>query len=262
MEWFRVYNDILDDYKFRRLGASKSFRFLQLLAYVNKNFRDKSSVPVAELQHFCNISGTRMRQLLQIIDECADMNIVEQRGDSIFITNWNKRQYKTDVVADRVAKYRKKHQGCNVTETLHVTPPETEQNRADTEEVSTNVDTRQPASKKPPFDPSVVVTLFGDILPQLPQPKKIDGARRKALLARMREHPDPEWWRDYFTLASTNPWYSGGSDRNWFADFDFFLRPKQITKITEAGKRNYDIPGKPRPGETELQRIQRLTGLD
>jgi hypothetical protein len=226
MKWFRLYNDILYDYKMRELGASKAFRFFQLMAYINANYRRVGSIPAAELQHFCNISGARLQQIQRMITQCIELEIISSDGQFYTLTNWNKRQYKTDDVNSRVQEHREKQPEKSKSVTLHVTPPDTD---TDTEQKLVPKGTCQ----KQAFNPSPVLELFSDILPGLAQPKQVGGSRRTALKARMREQPKLDWWYDYFRAVEKQPFLTGENDKGWRADFDWLLKPANVSKVLE-----------------------------
>jgi hypothetical protein len=56
------------------------------------------------------------------------------QSEGLYVShNWDSRQFKSDTSNDRVKRFRErdKKQDCNVTQTLHETPPETEQIRSE-----------------------------------------------------------------------------------------------------------------------------------
>lgn len=81
-----------------------------------------------------------------------------------------------------------------------------------------------------------IVNLFGEILPSLPQPKKITEARRKAIRARhindLKSSLDS--WRKYFTYIRDNcQWMTSG---NYNVDFDYVIRQSTFVKVAEGAK--------------------------
>lgn len=64
----------------------------------------------------------------------------------------------------------------------------------------------------------------------------IPSGIRKKLFARLREHPDPEWWRAYIDRIGRSSFLCGRV-RDWSATFDWVLGPKNMEKILLG---NYD----------------------
>ncbi len=94
--------------------------------------------------------------------------------------------------------------------------------------------------------------LYAEILPSLPQPKKWDGDREKALRARWRGQVKEKgwstvdeglaWFRRFFVAVSENDWVMGRSGRgrgheNWECDIDYLLSVKGFRRIIESAGR-------------------------
>lgn len=62
----------------------------------------------------------------------------------------------------------------------------------------------------------------------------LNDARRKHLAARWREHPDIEWWKDYFRKVAASPFLCGDNPKGWRANFDFVTRASSVPKILEG----------------------------
>ncbi len=81
-----------------------------------------------------------------------------------------------------------------------------------------------------------IINLFGEILPSLPQPKKITEARRKAIRARHVNDlkGDVNNWRKYFTYIRDNcQWMTSGQ---YNVDFDYVVRQSTFVKVLEGAK--------------------------
>lgn len=81
-----------------------------------------------------------------------------------------------------------------------------------------------------------IVQLFGEILPSLPQPKKITPARQKSLRARHVNDlkSDIDNWRKYFTYIRDNcSWMLSGE---YNIDFDYVIRSANFQKIAEGAR--------------------------
>jgi hypothetical protein len=101
-----------------------------------------------------------------------------------------------------------------------------------------------------------IVTLFNELCPSLPKVVHLNGTNRKAkLLARLRDHPETDWWRQYFRKVAVSPLLSG-QDGKWRATFDWLLEPRNMVKVLEG---NYDnTQGTGGPGARTLPSGQDL----
>ena len=80
-----------------------------------------------------------------------------------------------------------------------------------------------------------IVDLYHKHFPAGPKVKEITPKRKKALKARwVNGASELEYWEDYFRHAATSPFLTGKNNRNWRADFDFFIRPDTSTFMQEG----------------------------
>lgn len=83
-----------------------------------------------------------------------------------------------------------------------------------------------------------IVDLYHETLPELPKVLKITEDRKRHLNARWKEHPDLDFWRDYFSKVKEKDFLMG-KVKNWKADFDFLINEKKFIKILEGGYIDY-----------------------
>ena len=111
MQWFRVYNEILDDPKVAKMDGETFRCFIYLLAISSEQ----------ETNGIINMSvfdiSWRIRVPINTLEAAIayflENNILVKKDDSFVITNWKKRQFASDNVGQRVKRYREKQ--CNVT---------------------------------------------------------------------------------------------------------------------------------------------------
>jgi hypothetical protein len=122
MKWFRLYSEMLDDPKCHQMSDSTFRLFLNLLCLSSELNLD-GLIPLSE-GDIAWRTRTHWRTLRMGFEALEKLGIISNNGHGIQIVNWNKRQFKSDDVAARVAK----HRTANVTlhETLDVTPPDTD----------------------------------------------------------------------------------------------------------------------------------------
>lgn len=71
---------------------------------------------------------------------------------------------------------------------------------------------------------------------------KTGTARYKSAAARIKEHPDLEFWSDAIGRMAKSDFLAGKNDRGWRADFDFLIKSQSIIKVLEG---KYDNKEKP-----------------
>lgn len=118
MQWFRVYTDILDDPKIAQMNT-KTFKFFIFLCAFVVELNTKGSINIKKDKPIWRFR-VRKKVFFDAIRDLIDLNIVTMENGEIYILNWNKRQFRSDDVNERVKRYREKR------ETLHVTPPDTD----------------------------------------------------------------------------------------------------------------------------------------
>jgi len=118
MPWFRVYSEILDDRKLKRIckktGHSKALVigvWTCLLALAN-NATPRGELSISEdipytIDDLEDELGLPSEIILQLIDEFIEMGMINGRN-TMSITNWEKRQFKSDNSTERVRRFREK----------------------------------------------------------------------------------------------------------------------------------------------------------
>jgi hypothetical protein len=147
MKWFRLWTDILDDVKMLELTDYEYRMFTYLLAYASEV--DSSS---GELQTTFTSLSLRFRQRFNLFSHAIEtfqrlgLITVDEHGFPI-ITNWSKRQFKSDRVTDRVHKYRASQPEMKRFRNRIETPPDTE---TDTDTEKKNIKKKGNGIFKPP----------------------------------------------------------------------------------------------------------------
>jgi hypothetical protein len=131
-DWFRFYNDAVNDPKIARL-SDKMFRaWVAMLCFASKN---EGVIPKQDVGFLLRLSE---KGAASVVDYLLEHNLLEDRGDVVTPHNWYARQYKSDVTdptaADRQKRYRKKRnadRNGTVTQTVTVTATRSEQSRSE-----------------------------------------------------------------------------------------------------------------------------------
>jgi hypothetical protein len=118
--WFRFYDDAVNDPKLLRLSDAMHRAWTTLLCIASKN--DGVLPPLTDVALMLRLKPAKVAEWLAVLTAGG----LFDNNEGVFSPhNWNSRQYKSDVSNERVKRYRERK--CNVTPTVTVTPPETEQ---------------------------------------------------------------------------------------------------------------------------------------
>ena len=147
MQWFRLYAEMIDDPKVGTLSDAEFRTWIELLCVTClENIDGDTGLTVDEL------SWKLRRNVTETLQKLLHRNLVtfidwENGRETVAITHWNKRQFKSDHVSERVRKYREKQRisECNVTETLQ----KRYCNGADTD-TDTDTEKKEPSTPLPP----------------------------------------------------------------------------------------------------------------
>lgn len=124
MQWFRFWNDVLDDPKCHQMTDSTFKTMVQLMCFVSELEHDGCiKLPIAEVAWRLRVRPNNLEANLKHLEA---LGVISRDNNHITLINWGKRQFKSDNVSERVKRYRQRY-----SETLD----ETDQNRdrADTE---------------------------------------------------------------------------------------------------------------------------------
>ena len=88
-------------------------------------------------------------------------------------------------------------------------------------------------SRLPPCPFKKIMDLYHQICVSYPRIEDIDGERKKAVAARWRKYGDIAVFEQVFRIAQASSFMKGENGRNWHADFDWMMRPTNISKILE-----------------------------
>lgn len=97
------------------------------------------------------------------------------------------------------------------------------------------------ATPKADVPAEAILVAFRELLPSFPQPRKLDGDRRKKIIARWHEDPERQtldWWRDYFGYVAKSDFLTGRDGKWQSCNLDWLLEPKNMRKVTEGNYEN------------------------
>ena len=246
MEWFRFYNEIVDDPKVARM-SDRQFRCFSYLLCVANSSDERGSINLSIEEIAWRIRFTP-EEVQDTISLLVELSIISNSENHYEFINWKKRQFPSDNVAERVKRFRSK--SCNVTETLlkrkcNVIDTDTDTDTDNTRETSSLVLASEDVTPKlPPCPQKEIVRAYNEILGHvLPAVKEglWNGKRAKSLQARWKENEkrqNIEFWTGLFRYVRDQcPFLVGkipGAKGPFFADLDWIVRPVNMVKILEG----------------------------
>lgn len=124
--WFRLYSEIIDDWKIRALAFEDRWHYVAILCLKNSGELDKKPVSDKMMSIKLGVAGIDLENLKERL---SDIGLVDSDWQPLA---WDERQYKTDSSKERTRKYRerlKKKKGvtpCDVTVTVQDTDTDTD----------------------------------------------------------------------------------------------------------------------------------------
>jgi len=144
VKWFRLYSEMMDDPKMSELSPTDFQIFIYLLCLACE-LEKKGSIdlPLSQISYKIR---RKPHQIETVLERLSSLKIIEMNHNGFRFINWNKRQFQSDNVNERVRKHRSGNVTRNVTkpflETLHETAPDT-----DTETETDNNPRKSPPGK-------------------------------------------------------------------------------------------------------------------
>lgn len=114
----------------------------------------------------------------------------------------------------------------------------------DTETVTdTDIDYPLPpkGGQQQPVPFSQIVELYHTICTSYPKLRAVEGNRQKQIAARWKKYGGIDAFRELFEKAEASDFLKGDNDKAWTADFDWLIRPTNMSKVLE-GKYDNDRP--------------------
>lgn len=230
MKWFRLWTDILDDVKMLQLTDYEFKIFTFLLAHASE-VDSMSGECQSNVKSMSIRFRTQVNHLSKAFETFQKLGLITMNGDGhIKITNWSKRQFRSDNVYARVKKHREVTQNrnvsCNDIETVSETDSDTDTDR--------DINISCPHKE--------IVQTYNDILGTILTPAKyslwMKSDRSKTLQSRWKQdkkHQSLEFWEGLFIYVRDKcPFLVGTNDRQWKADIGWIIKRENFIKILEG----------------------------
>lgn len=184
-------------------------------------------------------------------DAMIDAGWMIEDDGQLLLPNFNRHNGQTAknraLTAKRVSKTRNKSNADTVTgsnDDVTQTPlPREEKRREEKSNKDQDQNTYVKSAKtdqKNGIPVKSIIDLYHEILPELPEVKKITKAREAQIKQRWREDmPDLKYWRNFFTYVRSSDFLMGrappgvGRDKPFLADLEWITKASNFTKIAE-----------------------------
>ncbi|MEZ3502433.1 MAG: hypothetical protein K1W25_03085 [Lachnospiraceae bacterium] len=88
-----------------------------------------------------------------------------------------------------------------------------------------------------------IVELYHTICTSYPTLRAIEGNREKLIAARWKKYKTIDAFRELFEKAEASDFLKGDNDRGWAADFDWLIKPTNMSKVLEGKYDNEKLKG-------------------
>lgn len=88
-----------------------------------------------------------------------------------------------------------------------------------------------------------IVELYHTICTSYPQLRGVEGNRQKQLAARWKKYKTLDTFKELFEKAEASDFLKGENDRGWAADFDWLIKPSNMSKVLEGKYDNDKMKG-------------------
>ncbi len=266
-QWIRLWNDMPNDPKWRTISkVSKKSISVVISIYIHLLASACNAVKRGETQ--CNAEDIASALDIEIEDVTAVLGAMQGRVlDGDILTGWEKRQpLREDNSSQRVNKYREKRQDlsinypeneeinvsvtrcnavkrnvtqCNAPDKIRgdkdkdkeiIISPNGDIDAQQTKNLSEKINTEKishcPQEK--------IIELYHRILPSLQRVEKLSDRKKSNVRARWREHPDLQFWEEFFNDVAQTDFLLGGGNRGWQADFEWLINKEKFSEVLKG----------------------------
>jgi len=221
LQWFRLYNDTLNDPKVRRLDNAERFGiFCGLLTLAGGSpvrgtvcIDENTPYTVKELAQICMTSAKKMKETMQILE---NFNIISQKNDGksgFLFNNWNERQYdKPSDFPEFTRERQRKSRDCHA----DVTP----QSRPSHAHIQSRVYTE--TENNPPKSPK------GDGMEELSLDIEVPEELSYPLPGNFDYHSPPDDFR-LFTQAYPKPTNNAATYTRWYQIVEKYTGKRKVS---------------------------------
>lgn len=255
MRWFKHMTNSSSDEKlcliFDSLGLEGYGFYWRILEVIGQQM-DKSSKTFCQYSpktwaKFAGVSAKKCEKFFRIFEKHR-LFLVKFKDDSILVDCPNLLKYK-DEYSTRPMREGREMSGQTPdgigTNSRRETETETEADTETEKDTLTSSDVSDDPPERCPH--SAIICQYHKILPQLPKVKEWTPSRQALLRARWNENRDRqciEWWTSFFETVAQSDFLTGRA-KEFRADLEWLIRPKNFPKVVEGRYANHGSNGRP-----------------
>lgn len=266
MDWFRLYSEFATDPKVQMMSESFQRRYVMLMCMRCGNGLETLHVTERD-------SAIAFQMRISEEEWATTKAVFVAKGfinEDCDLLNWSKRQYASDSSVERVRKHRASKKNGSVTDvtlqerSCNATDTDTEQSKptnpnglvvastADDEAGAAVADAKTPSVPNCPQQ--VLLDLYAECLPDLPQPRAWEGQAADNLRARWRwvltatkrgsgaryattAEEGVAWFRKFFDYVAGSDFLMGRK-ADWQADLRWLVKAANFDKVLSGAYEN------------------------
>lgn len=186
------------------------------------------------------------------------LKMIDSDSKGLKILNWNEYQNIDglerirELTRQRVRRFRNKEKQkelpestesvCNVTGNATVAFSNAYRERRENKDILSSKEDSSGHVRDQPVPYSKIVDLYHEICTSLPRIKALSQSRKGYIKARWQEHPDMEFWKEFFSEVESCKFLTGKADykdrKPFYADLEWLTRPNNFLKVLEGKYRD------------------------
>lgn len=186
------------------------------------------------------------------------LKMIDSDSKGLKILNWNEYQNIDglerirELTRQRVRRFRNKEKQkelpestesvCNVTGNATVAFGNAYRERRENKDILSSKEDSSGHVRDQPVPYSKIVDLYHEICTSLPRIKALSQSRKGYIKARWQEHPDMEFWKEFFSEVESCKFLTGKADykdrKPFYADLEWLTRPNNFLKVLEGKYRD------------------------
>jgi len=267
VKWIKLYTDMFDNRKIKYIrnlpqGNDILLMWIMLLIYAGRT-NDNGYVYLIEeipythddLAKEFDLPNNTVKLGLETLHR---LKMIDSDSRGLKILNWNEYQNVDglerirELTRQRVRRFRNKEKQkelpestesvCNVTGNATVAFGNASRERRENKDILSSKEDSSGHVRDQPVPYSKIVDLYHEICTSLPRVKALSQSRKGYIKARWQEHPDMEFWKEFFSEVESCKFLTGKADykdrKPFYADLEWLTRPNNFLKVLEGKYRD------------------------
>lgn len=263
VKWIKLYTDMFDNRKIKYIrnlpqGNDILLMWIMLLIYAGRT-NDNGYVYLIEeipythedLAKEFDLPNNTVKLGLETLHR---LKMIDSDSRGLKILNWNEYQNIDglerirELTRQRVRRFRNKEKQKelpestesvgNVTGSVTVAFGNASRERRENKDILSSKEDSSGHERDQPVPYSKIVDLYHEICTSLPRVKALSQSRKGYIKARWQEHPDMEFWKEFFSEVESCKFLTGKADykdrKPFYADLEWLTRPNNFLKVLEG----------------------------